>query len=87
LISKSIDKYGQYLVQYFKFKKLVTVPDRESLKRIEELKKEAKKVTHWLTEGIPDFEMAIKEKESSKTGEDDKDELAKIDRELIEMRE
>jgi hypothetical protein len=46
LISKSIDKFGQYFVQYFKFKKLVTVtplvPDRESLKRIEELKKEAK---------------------------------------------
>lgn len=91
LISKSIDKYGQYFVQYFKFKKLVTVtplvPDRESLKRIEELKKEAKQVTHWLTEGVPDFEMAIKEKEASKVGEDDKDELAKIDRELNDMRE
>jgi hypothetical protein len=31
--------------------------------------------------------MAIKEKEASKVGEDDKDELAKIDRELNDMRE
>lgn len=52
LISKTIDKYGQYHVQYLKFKKLVTVtplvPDRDSLNKIEQLRREQKKGQNWL---------------------------------------
>jgi hypothetical protein len=91
LISKGVDKYGQYFVQYAKFKKLVTVtplvPDRDSLQRIEQLRKEQKKNAASLADETADHEQTIKELETSKAQEEDKDELAKTDKEMSELRQ
>lgn len=91
LISKGIDKYGQYFVQYLKFKKLVTatplVPDRESLERIEALRREQKKNQISLQEETAEQEQTIKDLEASKEKEDDKDELARTDKELSEIKQ
>lgn len=91
LIAKSIDKYAQYHVQYLKFKKLVTVtplvPDRESLNKIAQLRKEQRKGQNWLQDSAVEHEQSIKELEASKHVEEDKDELAKTDKEMTDIRE
>jgi len=90
LIVKGIDKYGQYFVQYLKFKKLVTVtplvPDRESLAKIDQLRKEQRKMTATLSEETAEQELTIKELEASKQNEEDKEELAKTDKEMSEIK-
>jgi hypothetical protein len=74
-----------------KFKRLVTakplVPDRDSLDRIGQLKREQKRKNAQLLDAVADYEQTIKELESSKLGEEDKEELVKIDKETEEVRQ
>lgn len=72
--AKALDKYAQYFVQYLKFKKSVTVnplvPDRRSLARIDELKREMKAQEAVLQEATVDLEQTIKDHENSKNQDD-----------------
>lgn len=57
------------------------------MKKIEELKSEQQKGTTMLQDAAFDLEHTIKELESSKQDEDDKDELARTDKEIHEHKE
>lgn len=74
-----------------KFRKLVTVtplvPDRESLKKIEELRREQKRNAATLAEKTADDEAQIKELETSLAQEQDKDELDRTQQEVNEIKE
>lgn len=74
-----------------KFKKLVAatplVPDRESLEKIEQLKREQKKNHAALQEETAEQEQNIKDLEASKEKEEDKDELARTDKELSDIKQ
>lgn len=73
-----------------KFKKLVTVtplvPDRDSIKRIEELRKEQKQRQAQLLDETAEQEQTMKELEASKHNEEDKDELAKTEKEVSDIK-
>jgi hypothetical protein len=87
--AKALDKYAQYFVQYLKFKKSVTanplVPDRQSLARIDELKREIKAQEAVLQEATVDLEQTIKSHENSKTQDDQPaEESAQAEKEVDE---
>ena len=89
--AKALDKYAQYFVQYLKFKKSVTanplVPDRQSLARIDELRREIKAQEAVLHEATVDLEQTIKDHENSKTQDDQPaEESAQAEKEVDEHR-
>lgn len=91
LIANYIDRYGQYLVHYKKFRKMVAaeplMPDQQARKRIADLERETKRAKGWLVEAQAQLESDIRDLEDAKAdAAGDKDELDRSEKEIEEAK-